>query len=249
MKTDLFVFPPAGKVEIDRDELHVWRASIALPRARVEALKSCLGAHEMERAGRFCLEKDRNRYIAAHGLLRSILSMYLGIESSRIRFSYRDNGKPMLEEGCGNGRLHFNLSHSEEVCVFAVACGAEVGIYVERIRRDVAVEAIAESFFSPRESSLLRSLPHALRHDAFFVWWTCKEAFAKATGEELSSVLDKLVLAFTSKRFTSKRPDVALDAGSQLWSLQTIAAPLGYAGALVSEGERKRLKYWEWAED
>jgi 4'-phosphopantetheinyl transferase len=244
MKTDISIHPPVDKAKIDCDELHVWRAPIALPLARVETLASCLDADEIARAGKFHLEKDRSRYIAAHGLLRSILSMYLGIESSRIRFSYKENGKPMLQEPCGDDRLHFNLSHSEDVCVFAVARGSEVGIDIERIRRDVAVEDIAENFFSPRERFLLRSMPAAFRHDAFFVWWTCKEAFAKATGEQLSSMLEQLDLTVVSKR--SK---IHLDAGSQLWSLQTIAAPLGYAGALVSEGERKRLRYREWSED
>ena len=58
-------------------EVHVWRASLEQPQRCLERLFDTLAPDEKERAERFYFDRDRNRFIAARGTLRSILGGYL----------------------------------------------------------------------------------------------------------------------------------------------------------------------------
>ena len=70
------------------DEVHVWRARLDRNRSCVQSLQQILSADEQGRAGRFYFEKDREHFTVARGLLRVILSRYLDIEPSQLRFCY-----------------------------------------------------------------------------------------------------------------------------------------------------------------
>jgi 4'-phosphopantetheinyl transferase len=110
---------------------------------------------------------------------------YTGVAPRRLRFSYDRYGKPALNgETCDP--LRFNVSHSNDVALYAVARGREVGIDLEFVREDFAGFEIAERFFSPREVSVLRALPPGEHAIAFFDCWARKEAYIKARGEGLS---------------------------------------------------------------
>ena len=67
------------------------------------------------------------------------------MKPEELRFSYGAYGKPAL---ASEHSLRFNMSHSHEVALFAVALDAELGVDVEHIRADFASEDIARRFFS-----------------------------------------------------------------------------------------------------
>jgi 4'-phosphopantetheinyl transferase len=120
------------------------------------------------------------------GLLRRLLGEYLGIGAADVRFAYGPNDKPRL----ATETLHFNLSHSGALALYAFNRSDEVGIDVELDEGDYARERIAERFFSSSETATLRSLPVDLQPRAFLTCWTRKEAFIKARGDGLSLALD-----------------------------------------------------------
>jgi 4'-phosphopantetheinyl transferase len=60
-------------------------------------------------------------------------------------FEDNGNGKPQL--AAGYGELKFNLSHPGNLALCAVTWHRNIGVDVERIRRDIAVEQIACHFF------------------------------------------------------------------------------------------------------
>ena len=83
---------------------------------------------------RFRFEKDRRRYLIGRGGLRTLLGRYLDLAPQDLRFETAAAGKPHLASG--QGELQFNLAHSGEFVLIAIAESRKVGIDVEEIRDD-----------------------------------------------------------------------------------------------------------------
>lgn len=170
-------------------EVHVWFARLDRTPARIARMRTVLNADEIARADRFLMEVHRNRFIAGRALLRDLLAGYLGERPEAIAFAYNEWGKPALAPGFAALDLRFNLSHSQNLAMYAFALGRDVGADIEMIRVEVAKESVAENFFSPWEVQTLRALPREHQAQAFFNCWTRKEAYVKARGQGLSIVL------------------------------------------------------------
>jgi len=228
---------------IDPDEVHLWTTRLDVPPAQQKIWELYLSSDEMQRAARFHFERDQNHFIVARGVLRKILSYYTQKKPYEIRFDYNKYGKPLLPPEQGGRQLHFNLSHSAGICVYAVAYQREVGVDIEYIRPDFSELEIAERFFSPDEVKVLRSLPAAEQKTAFFLCWTRKEAFIKAKGQGLSIPLDQfdvsLVPGLPAKLLRTRYDHYEVHR----WSLFNIDSFPGYAGAVAVAGRNCQLKY------
>src|SRR5258708_39001227 len=94
---------PPEELVLSEGEVHVWRVCLDLKPAHVQALLKTLSTDEISKAERFYFERDRRYFIAARGLLRTILGKYLKTDPSCLRFCYNPYGKPALvEENSGN---------------------------------------------------------------------------------------------------------------------------------------------------
>jgi len=216
---------------LEADDVHVWPLRLDPGPSRLQALRSWLSADERERAGRFYFGRDRDRFVAGRGQLREVLARYLRVPPSAVAFSYGPQGKPRL---AGDGRLRFNLSHSEDRALLGVA-RRELGIDLERIRPTVDYHEIARYFFSSEETATLMGLPSAGRARAFFAFWTYKEAFIKAKGGGLGIQLadfDVCVEPDGLARLTRTAWDPE-ETGR--WSLRALPAPPGFAAAIAIE--------------
>jgi 4'-phosphopantetheinyl transferase len=158
----------------------------------VAALARSLCAQERQRAARLRFERDRRRFIVARARLRELLAARLGVRPASVRLACNPNGKPALARQPAQAHWRFNVSHCEEVAVYALSRRREVGIDVEAIRSLPAADAIAAQCFTPRESEAYRGLAPRDKPLAFFRCWTRKEAFVKALGVGLSVRLDEL---------------------------------------------------------
>jgi 4'-phosphopantetheinyl transferase len=210
------------------------------PEPLLEKFRETLEEQELDRASRFHFEKHRRHFTAGRGVLRQLLSQYLGTKPEQLRLSYGAYGKPALNGEHKDSRLRFNMSHSHEVALFAFAEDRELGVDVEHVRTDFASEEVARRFFSRREVETFNALP---RHDqvaAFFKCWTRKEAFIKVIGKGLSQPLDKFDV-------TLGQPAALLwvsgDDASR-WSLYDLEVGGDYAGALAVEGQVSRIRCW-----
>jgi 4'-phosphopantetheinyl transferase len=112
-----------------------------------------------------------------------------------VEFRYGAHGKPELVQPPGPGAVHFNLSDSGEVVVYAFLRGQEVGVDVEQLRPLADGDRISERFFSAEENAVMQMVPAENKVRAFFNCWTRKEAFLKAGGEGLSRPLDSFAVS------------------------------------------------------
>jgi 4'-phosphopantetheinyl transferase len=131
---------------------------------------------DAERAARFATADLRRRYLRSHGALRAILREVSGCEP---RIAVADNGKPWMPN---SPHWRFNLSHSRDLALVAVARDVEVGVDVEYIRPNRDQQAIVERFFPPSAATEFFASPEADRERQFFRQWTRLEAMWKALG-------------------------------------------------------------------
>jgi 4'-phosphopantetheinyl transferase len=245
----MFWHPPPHPVSMVEGEVHVWRAGLARPAREVAGHLAVLSPEERRRAESFYFERDRTHFIVARGVLRRILGLYQNCRPEEVGFEYGPQGKPSLRPGTqGAPALRFNVSHSRELAVYACAIDRDLGIDVEYMREDFASEEIARRFFSAREVTALRSLPHTERTHAFFNCWTRKEAYIKATGKGLSQPLDSFAVSLapgTPPALYWVEGDTS-EAGR--WSFRDLKADEGYAAVVAAEGTGWELKCWQWPE-
>lgn len=174
-------------IDLGAHEVHLWWTfpdGVRDPEILKRHL-AILSADEKERRGRFVFERDRHRFLVSHALVRESLSRYAPVAPAEWRFQVNEYGRPSIDWPESQRWLRFNLSHSEGRAVVAIAREIEIGVDVEatRLQNDLAV--IASQFFSPREVARLGDEPNA-----FFDFWTLKEAYIKARGMGLAIPLD-----------------------------------------------------------
>jgi 4'-phosphopantetheinyl transferase len=236
---------PAGAHVLAANEVHVWRARVSQAEDCLPELMQILTPDERGRAARFRFAVDRQRCILGRALIRIILGHHLRRPSHELAFAYNAFDKPRLADTRDSG-LQFNISHSGEWLLIALAQGRILGVDVERMREDMVTREIAERFFSATECGALASLPAEEQCDAFFACWTRKEAYLKARGDGLSLPLDQFDVAFVpgvDARLLATRHD---PAEVNRWSLCALDVGPGHKAALVVEGTGWALKLLEW---
>lgn len=221
-------------------DVHVWRVDLEAPTPG-PAVKT-LDPAEKARAARFVFERDRRRFVASHGALRAILSLYVGEAPEDVAFTEGPHGKPALLQG--KGAVRFNLSHSGEIALVAVGRDREVGVDVEAWREIADLLALARTCFSEAERAVLASLPELDRRPAFFAGWTRKEAFLKALGDGLARPLDRFDVTI-APRETPRLLRVEGDDPAR-FAMRALDVPVGYTAAVVTEGPIHRVRRFDW---
>ncbi|MCL5670652.1 MAG: 4'-phosphopantetheinyl transferase superfamily protein [Acidobacteria bacterium] len=171
------------------EQVHIWWANLRDFDPHVPELQSVLSVLEHARAGRFQFLRDRNNYIICHGLLRMLLGSYAGKSPFSLCFRAGTYGKPELQDVIEERRIHFNLSHSEDVALYGITRGCPIGVDVEYVRTFPDYERLAQEFFSRAECKSLKATREEVRAKRFFELWTRKEALLKGTGQGLGDGL------------------------------------------------------------
>ncbi|MBD6614638.1 4'-phosphopantetheinyl transferase superfamily protein [Komarekiella sp. 'clone 1'] len=227
--TDLTLLP---------NDVHVWQIDLDQPEQQLQYLAATLSSDEIARAERFYFQKHRQRFIAGRGILRTILGRYLSIEPQKIRFDYQLRGKPVLADTFADSGLVFNLSHSQNLGLFGVNCTRQIGVDLEYIRPVSDLESLAKRFFLAREYAVLRSLSPNQQQEVFFRYWTCKEAYLKATGDGLVGLEHIEVLLTPTEPATLQT--------SEDWGLVELVPAKDYVAAVAVAGLDWHLKCWQY---
>lgn len=236
---------PREAVRLERNEIHVWCATLSEFASEQQPLNALLSCTERERAEKFRFAKDRHHFVARRGILRRILSRYLERPPSKIDFCNGRFGKPEIEGELVRGGLRFSVSHSGDLALYAVTRACPIGVDVEYIQPFPHLEEIALRFFSPRETKVLMNLPREHRMESFFSYWTRKEAFLKATGEGIGEGLAKVEVALTPWQEADTIQTVGESENRIGWQLRSFSPASGYIGAIAFRNQNLSLSLWK----
>jgi 4'-phosphopantetheinyl transferase len=234
------------KVKLNRDELHVWLANLEIASQQLGELERTLSADEIARAGRFYSQRDRRRFVARRGILRAILATYLETKPSALRFLYNEFGKPRLEGSQEARNLSFNLSHSGELVLVAVAIDRDVGVDIEFIDNSMPSEEVAKRFFSVNEIAALEALPQSVRLAGFFNYWARKEAYIKARGKGLSIPLDSFDVSLIQGETVTLVGTGNSSSYISNWKIEDLNIDPRYAAAVAAAGHDWNVALRNW---
>lgn len=195
--------------------------------------KYCLAPDEIARADRYRLDRVRRQFIAGRTTLRTILSRYLGCLPTEVPLTSAAGGKPILAQTAGV-ELHFNLTHSGDAGLLAVA-RRPVGIDLEHVRKVPNADGLVQRFFAEAERKTFASLPEHLKLTAFLRGWTCKEALLKAVGRGLQDLESCVV------ELDLQHPPRVIQFDPGCWQLVNWEPWPGYLAALAVESSTPLL--------
>jgi 4'-phosphopantetheinyl transferase len=246
---DSSVVVPLADISEQPDEgtLHLWSASILSAQTKEgrpcdRFLQSVLNAEERGRADRYRVQAARQQFIATRALLRILLSQYLQQDPKSIEFCYSTHGKPELS--MPSAKLHFNISHSKGIVLFAVSQGQPVGVDLEQIDSATKVAAIARRVFSTQEQAEINRLPPLEQRAKFFQLWTRKEALIKLFGDRLFPGLKTYEV---SAKVASGGQWINL--GQQSVWLQDLCLMESFATAIATPAPPTQVqnRWWHWS--
>jgi 4'-phosphopantetheinyl transferase len=214
--------------EIGFDNVRVWSIELNIDRDRLARLRSYLNPAERARADKFIDPAHGDRWSAARGYLRQILSTYLDLAPDRIVFTLGAQGKPKVV----GTPIEFNISHSRDRAIYGVSTKYPLGIDLEFMRPIVAADLV-DRFFAKREQEQFHALPVEIQQQAFYHAWVQKEAYLKACGTGLSTPLDKIEVSIDPRTPTAIVS--APIAGN--WQIQNLEIAANYASAIVVGGD------------
>jgi 4'-phosphopantetheinyl transferase len=203
------------------EEVQVWVASLDVGDERYDALARLLPSEERDRAASLTPIAAR-RFVVARGILRSLLSGFTGMPAHKLRFDYGNSGKPSLVDG---DDIHFNISHSADLGLFAFAPDRPVGVDVENERPVRRLLDVAQRFMSEDELRSLVDTEPDDRNAAFLKSWVVREARLKAEGKGVWSGSENTAQHNLTHKLFAPRPGyiAAIAAPDSDWRLYTCA--------------------------
>jgi len=202
-------------IALDDIQPDVWLLSCEnIERGTLALWSALLSEQERAKAGIRIRLEDQISYIAAHALLRSVLSEQTGAAPQDLSFkSATQYGKPALHPESG---IRFNLSHCDGLSAVVLAKNFEAGIDAENINARGLADALTAASFHPSEFDLLsRASADEKKHIAARIW-TAKEAYVKALGLGLTLPFSSFYVELSPPAI--KAQDVTHGATASLWA-------------------------------
>ena len=206
------------------DGVSLWWCGLERTPAELALVARTLSAAEIARAARFGTDALRHRWMAGRAALRQVLAVTLAVAPSEVALRRGVRGRPELAED--SARLDFNVSHTRDVALMAIAHEAapatRIGVDIEHTEREVGVDMLEKKFLAPRERERISGLSPDVRRRQFLHHWTCKEAMSKATGDGIIAPFGQLEveLGDSPRLLAGPPPYVPAD-----WSLHAAALP------------------------
>ena len=246
MKNSDYPWLPRNEpIPLVENEIHVWRASTNTPPSVGNQLAQLLSPDELARLERYRFERDRLRFMTSRGILRILLGAYLELDPMQLIFDYGLHGKPHVSQQSTQSPIQFNLSHSEDLSLFAFTKNARIGVDLEHLRPIPEVDLICERFFAPGEKTTMRGLPEDQKLEAFFTGWTRKEAYVKALGESIIPALDQVEVSLISGESTQLIIDVDNPEMIDKFSLISLVPLTGYLAAIAVENKSWVMRHFD----
>ena len=204
-----------------------------------------LASHERNHAQNLTQPAIRQRYIQVRATLRSLLSRYLNQAPESIDIRSNQHGKPYLHD---YPELVFNLSHSGDYLVIALANRCQLGIDIELCKARANLPLMVNKCFNQTEAVYWQSLPENQKTSVFYQFWTRKEAFVKATGRGIALGLQQCVIDVENHKQFQNLP--AAYGEASIWQI----TPIAFAnkpqliGAVVADQAIASVNWHTWVE-
>jgi len=183
--------------------------------------------------------------MTGRGILRILLGAYLELDPKQLIFDYGPHGKPHVNQESTQSPIQFNLSHSEDLSLFAFTKNARIGVDLEHLRPIPEVDQICERFFTLGEKTTMRGLPEDQKLEAFFTGWTRKEAYVKAMGESILPALDQVEVSLIPGESTHLIIDLDNPEMIDKFSLISLVPYKGYLAAIAVENKSWVIRHFE----
>lgn len=231
----------------DRD-VHLWQISLCVRPDEIPRLRCTLSSQEQHRAARFATDRLTRRFVVCRAATRSILADYAGQDAGQLEFSHTQYGKPALIGPDATALVRFNVSHSADLAVLAVAWQREIGVDVEAIKPIMHMDQMVQRCLSPAEQRAFQNNKGANPTKLFLTYWTHKEAYLKAIGMGLQIPLSAIEFDLHEQgqsRITGLPPGQAGETGD--FQVLQLGLGDGYRGALVAQGAGPvEIRYTHW---
>jgi 4'-phosphopantetheinyl transferase len=221
--------------EMEKNRVDVWRIRVSENDPLNDYLYSVLDKTEQERSNRFYKEKDKKTFIVSHAAVRILLGKYLHRAPTAIRLMEQSPAKkPVL---CDNAvhPLHFNISHSGDWVLIAVA-NYEVGIDIELVNSSFVYNELAVSSLKNDEIKFLRQSGE--QEKIFYLFWTRKEALLKGTGKGLVDDLFAIPCLDGIHSVSG-----AIIGSSDSWQIRSFGMDDGYMASVAFNPSIRNIRY------
>jgi 4'-phosphopantetheinyl transferase len=227
-------------ITLNQGEIHLWYASVKGHQKDIDRYQKLLSPSERQRVDNLCFKESRRTYTVCRGILREILSSYVGKSPQDLEIRKKDTGKPYLS----NSRVQFNLSHSNDYMLCGITRGNPIGVDYQAVYKISNMDTLVRDFFSSQEKWLYDQFKKDDPSDFFFKTWVQKEAFMKATG---------LGFHLPSKHFsirTANEGEPSLHFhrhypfSDKEWSIRDIPVQPRFKAAFAVQGEIKDKKHF-----
>ena len=220
--------------ELNSSTINIWKIPVFTDNALLYFLHESLCHVEIEKLLRFHQQKDRQRFITSHGILRFLLGKYLKISPAKIQFVTDQNKKPLLN---ANDNLHFNIAHSGDWILIAVS-GSAIGVDVEKIDNDFSYQEILSLNFSKEEIEFIKNSNQPRNN--FYLLWTRKEALMKATAKGID---EKLI--FISALDGLHEMNEQIIGSENAWNINSFVLEENYVGSVAFNPRIKKINFEE----
>lgn len=239
-------------VKLNQSDIHLWhidQADFELADLQANCLK-WLSEVELARYHRYQFDRHKKQLMLGRMLTRSVLSLYdNSVAPGDWRFELNGYGKPAIHNEQQRLPLFFNLSHSGEKLVLAVAGFEDIGVDIEQASRPRRISKIAARYFSAAEAADLLALPEQDRLQRFYQLWTLKEAYIKACGLGLAISLQHFSYSFPSDAQIVVSFDPARQDDPDRWQFWQLGIDGNFALALAARagknGPSQTISSWQ----
>ncbi len=189
---------------------------------------------ELSQWRKFLAAGPRRRFSLCRAALRHILCDRLECRNDELSFNTSTHGKPFALLRSAPSGVTFNVSHSGDHGLIAVADdGVRVGVDLEEIVGKRNLEALIEAVMGPDEQAQLASLQGREKLRQFYRTWTSKEALIKALGTGFATDVSQFQIPAEAGRGNDGHTFMFPQDPSVTWGLEDIgneefAAALAY---------------------
>lgn len=208
---------PKSWFALQPQQVHVWLLDMDMHAETGLSAAMLLDTREIGRLKRLDSPILRHRLITRRVVLRQLLSGYLRVSAASLFFRNNSHGKPELAHPSLAPPLWFNLSYSDQYCLFAFTTLGPVGIDVETVTSLPNMWDMAHHWLTEAELRAIESVHATARDRIYYKRWTQKEAYIKAIGKGLALPMNSFAVDVS---LSTNEPQ-PLVIGRQTGSLQT----------------------------